>query len=240
MSANKILAVFKKEFKNYFQTPIGYIFLLIFLTTLNFLFFKSFFIVGQASMRLFFYLLVFVYLPFIPALTMRIFAEEKKTGTLEPLLTLPLTESEVVFGKFFACFAFLLLSLFLTISIPISVAKVGKPDWGPIICSYLGAILLGGAYISIGMFISSITENQVVSFIVSIICCVVLFLIGEDFFLFAIPDVLVPILKFISTNTHFLSIQRGVIDTQDIVYYFSVIFLFNFFTIKFLEKRKWG
>ncbi len=234
-----IISIFKKEFRSYFDSPIAYIFMTVFLVLTGWLFYKQFFLSNQASMRFFFNWLPIMFLIFVPAATMRLWSEEKKLGTMELLMTLPLKDTDVVTGKFLASFAFLSLTILLSFPLVISVVKLGNPDFGPIIGGYLGAILMGGAYISIGMFASSLTENQIVAFILGVIFCFILFIIGEDLVLMAAPAFLVPIFSYLGLGSHFTSIGRGVIDSRDIIYYGSMIMFFLFLNVRALESRKW-
>jgi ABC-2 type transport system permease protein len=160
-------------------------------------------------------------------------------GTVEVLLTMPLKEWEVVFGKFLAAFAFLAIALAFTLPLPITLAYLGKPDFGVIIGSYVGALFLGSAYLAIGLFISSLTENQVVAFIISLAVIFVLLLIGlAPTWLNALGPV-VPLCDYVSLLSHFNNVTRGVIDSRDVVYYLSVIVLFLYLNIKNIEARKW-
>ena len=211
-------AIFKKEFRSYFNSPIAYICITVFLVVSNwwFLSLRGFFVVGQASMRSFFGLMPMMFLFFVPAISMRMWAEEKKLGTMEILMTLPVKEHHVVLGKFFASFCFLALTVALTFPLIITVAALGNPDGGPIIGSYLGVLLMGAAYLAIGLFISSLTENQVIAFIISMAIIFVLMIVGSDMVLFSVDDFLggflVPVFSYISLWAHFDSIGRGVID----------------------------
>nr|HPQ41838.1 ABC transporter permease [bacterium] len=164
-----IAAIFKREFRSYFDSPVAYIFITVFLVLTGWLFFSSFFIVNYASLRGFFDILPWMFLFFVPAVTMRLWSEEKKLGTMELLMTLPVKDSDVVIGKFFASYAFMSLTVLLTFPLVISVSTLGNPDSGPIIGGYLGAILMGGAYLSIGMFASSLNENQIIAFILGVV-----------------------------------------------------------------------
>jgi ABC-2 type transport system permease protein len=169
---------------------------------------------------------------------MRLWAEERKVGTMELLMTLPVTDAEAVLGKFLASFVFLLLSLALSFVIPIVVAVLGDPDPGQIVGGYLGSVLIGAAFLAIGLFISSLTENQIVAFIVSVVGIFGLFILGEDFVLFGVPDRLVPIFSFLGLAGHYDSVSRGVVDSRDILYYLSVIGFFLYLNVKSIEARK--
>jgi ABC-2 type transport system permease protein len=190
-------------------------------------------------MRGYFSLLPWLFLIFVPAVTMRSWAEEKKGKTLELLLTWPVKDIEVVIGKFLASFCFLAISLLLSITIPITISILGNPDGGPIWGGYLGALLLGAAYLSIGLWISSITENQIVAFIVGVVATFCLFMVGNPFITMLAPSAIVPLLTFLGIGNHFESIGRGVIDSRDIIYYLSVISFFLFLNVRSIESRKW-
>ncbi len=238
-------AIFKKEFRSYFNSPIAYICITVFLVVSNwwFLSLRGFFVVGQASMRSFFGLMPMMFLFFVPAISMRMWAEEKKLGTMEILMTLPVRNHQVVLGKFCASFCFLALTVLLTFPLIITVAVLGNPDGGPIIGSYLGVLLMGAAYLAIGLFISSLTENQVIAFIISMAIIFTMMIVGSDMVLFSVDDFLggflVPILGYLSLSAHFNSIGRGVIDSRDLIYYFSVIGFFLYLNVRKLETGKW-
>ncbi len=234
-----ILTIMKREFHAYFLSPIAYIFLSLYLVLTNFLFFQGFFIAGEASMRNYFELLPWLLLLFLPAITMRSWAEERKNRTLELLLTWPIKDSEVVSGKFFASFLFLALALLLSGTVPISVMLIGNPDEGIMIASYIGALFLGGAYIAVGMAVSSFTENQIVAFIGTVVLLLVGILLGHEGVIAFVPSSVAPILSGLSLEAHFNSIARGVLDSRDIIYYLSVIGLALFFNTQSLESRKW-
>ena len=234
-----VISVLGKEFRSYLGSPAGFVFLTAFLALSSWLFFRLFFLLGQASMRPFFAVMPWLFLFFVPAAAMRMWAEERKLGTDEILLTLPATEGSLVVGKFLAGLAFLALAIALTFPVPIVVSLVGNPDPGPLIGGYLGLVLLGAAYLSIGLFASSITENQIVAFIVATALCFALLIVGEDVVLVAVPARLAPVLRYLGLQQHFASIARGVIDTRDLVYYGSVIALFLSLNARAVESRKW-
>lgn len=235
----KILALFKKEFKSYFLSPIAYVFITVYLVVSSFLFFQTFFLTNQAEMRGYFQFLPWIFLFFVPAITMRSWAEERKVKTLELLLTWPVSDFQVVAGKFLAALGFLTIAILLSITIPITIMLIGKPDIGPIIGGYLGLLLMGGAYLAIGMWISSYTENQIIAFILGVVATFMLFIVGSPFIVIFAPNVLSPLLTYIGLGSHFESIQRGVIDSRDIIYYCSVIGFFLFLNIQSLASRKW-
>jgi len=234
-----IWVLFKKELMSYFNSPIAYIFISVFLVIGNWLFFKNFFLYGQATMRGYFDLLPWIFLFLAPAITMRLWAEEKKQGTIEFLLTLPITDWQVVLAKFLGATGFILISLILTLSLPISIAFIGNIDMGPVIGGYLGAIFLGGAYIALGLFISALTKNQIVAFTLSLAASFAIFIIGTNFVLVGLPSFMAGVVRFIGLGSHFENIARGVIDTRDLVYYFSFIYLFLWLNVKTIESRGW-
>ncbi|MBI1922879.1 ABC transporter permease [Candidatus Poribacteria bacterium] len=236
---NNIAAIFKKEFRSYFNSPIAYIYITVFLCLSAWLFFRGFFIINQAEMRGFFGLMPWMFLFFVPAVTMKLWAEEKKLGTVEILMTLPIKDYEVVFGKYLASLALFGVMILLSLSLPITVAYLGKPDGGPIIGGYIGLFLMGAAYLSIGLFASTLTENQIIAFIIGIVMCFVLLIIGEDIVLFKAPNWLVPIFSYLGLGAHFSSIGRGVIDSRDLIYYLSVIGFSLYLSVLSVESRKW-
>jgi len=234
-----IYILFKKELMSYFNSPIAYIFIAVFLIVGNWLFFNSFFLVGQASMRNYFTLLPWLFLFLAPAITMRGWAEEKKSGTIEFLLTLPITDWQAVLAKFFSALFFVAVTLALTLSLPLTIARLGNLDYGPVIGSYLGAIFLAGAYLSLGLFISSLTKNQIIAFVLGLVACFIFFMIGMDFVLQGAPAFAAPVMKFLGLGSHFYNIARGVIDTKDLVYYLSFIFFFLWLNARVIESRDW-
>jgi len=234
-----MFTIFQKEFKSYFNSPIAYIFIITFLLFSSWLFFRTFFLIGQAHMRPLFGILPWLFLILAPAITMRAWAEEKKMGTMEVLMTLPLKDYEIVLGKFLASFIFLIIAVLLTFPLALTIYFLGKPDNGTIVGGYLGACLMGGAYLAIGLFISSLTQNQIVAFIVSIVVCFAFLIIGEDIVLMSAPAFLSPVFTYLGLGAHFESISRGVIDSRDLLYYSSIIGFFLFLNTLAIESRKW-
>ena len=234
-----ILIIFRKELRIFFDSPIAYIFIIAFLAISNWLFFRSFFVVGQISMRDYFFYIPWIFLVFIPAVTMRLWAEEKKIGTIESLMTLPIRNYEAVLGKFLASFSFVMIALVLSFSLPFTLFLLGDVDFGPIIGGYVGACFLGGAYLAIGLFVSNLAENQIVAFIIAALLSFALFIIGENIVLATIPNSLAPTFSFLGLGKHFVSLQRGVLDSRDVIYYLSVIGFFLFLNTQSLASRKW-
>lgn len=234
-----INAIFKKELRSYFNSPIAYIFITFFLAISSWLFFGSFFIYNEAEMRSFFRLMPWMFLFFIPAVTMKLWAEEKQLGTAEILMTLPIRDHEVVIGKFLASLGLLAITALFSLCLPFSVIYLGDADGGTLICGYLGLLLMGGAYLAIGLFTSTLTKNQIISFILGISVCFVLLIIGESLVLSRTPGWLFPIFSYLGLGTHYSSILRGVIDTRDIIYYLSIIGFFLYLSTLSVESRKW-
>jgi gliding motility-associated transport system permease protein len=215
--------IFRKEFRSYFASPIAYIVISIFLIISGWFFFSTFFLYGQAEMRGFFALLPFTCAFIVPAVTMRLFSEEFNTGSFELLLTLPVSHRDIVLGKFLAATAFSAMMLLPTLSYAASVALLGDLDWGPVVGGYAGAILLCAAFSAIGVFASSLTRNQIISFIVAMTACVVLTLL--DKLLVFVPEPLVGLFQFLGADAHFQSIARGILDSRDVLYFLSICFV---------------
>lgn len=236
---SSIKPIYKRELRSYFNSPIAYIFIGVFLVVGNWIFFQNFFLIGQASMRSYFALLPWIFMFLVPAITMRIWAEEKHSGTEEILLTLPVKDFEVVLAKYFAGLTFLAIALLLTLSMPFSVASFGKLDFGPVIGGYLGGILLGAAYLSLGTFISSLTKNQIIAFILSLAVSFLMFIIGADFVIGGMTGILAKLFNFLGIGSHFYNISKGVIDTRDVLYYVCFVGLFLWLNVKSVESRNW-
>ena len=234
----KFLALIKKELRIYFNSPIAYIFLVVFLSFSSWLFFRSFFIVGQVEMRGFFGILPWIFLFLIPAFTMRLWSEEYRQGTIETLLTSSVSIVEAVMAKALGSLVFLAIALAITFPLTFSLSLLGNLDWGVVMTGYLGALFLGMSYISLGLFISSLTNNQIVAFIISLILCFAFFIIGESIVTFTLPKFLGIICQFLGLGAHYDSIMRGVVDTRDIIYYATFIFLFLFLNVQVLKKNK--
>ncbi len=234
-----VWTITRKEFRTYFDSPVAYIIITAYLLLVNFLYLWTFFVVGQADMRPFFGFMPFILLFFVPSISMRQWAEERKMGTLEILLTTPVREVDVVLGKFLSSMGLLAMMLLLTFNIPLLLSYLGDPDWGMIICGYLGSLLMGASYMAIGLFASSLSENQIVAFIVSIAICTFMLILGEWFFLMMVPDMLVPVFDYLGLGTHFESMSRGVVDSRDIVYYLSVVGVFLYLNVNTVENRSW-
>jgi ABC-2 type transport system permease protein len=217
------LHILRKELKDYFISPIAYIVISIFLVVTGWFFFSTFFLYNQAEVRNFFNLLPITFAFVIPAVTMRLFSEELNVGSYEILLTLPVSFKDIILGKFLAAVLFMAAALLPTLSYPICVSTLGELDWGPVIGGYMGAILLAAAYAAIGLFASSLTRNQIVAFIVGTVICFFLTLINA--MLYFVPASLLGVTSYLGTTPHFNNIAKGVIDSRDIIYFLSVVFI---------------
>jgi ABC-2 type transport system permease protein len=227
----------QKELRAYFNSPVAYIVLTVFLLITGFFFTSSLFLVGQASMRGLFTLLPIVFMFFVPAITMRLLAEEKRSGSIELLVTLPTRDWEIVLGKFLAAWALIAAALLLTLVYTFTVSGIGNLDGGETIAGYIGAFLMGGAFAAIGVWASSLTRSQIVAFVIALAVVAALYLVADLLPVF--PLVLAPALQFLSVSYHFDNIARGVIDTRDLIYYASLIALMLFLANRALESRKW-
>ena len=239
-----IWIIAKRELAAYFGTPLAYIFLVIFVSlTGAFAFYiGNFFERGQADLQAFFTYHTWLYLLLVPAVAMRLWAEERKTGTIELLMTLPVTTWEAILGKFFAAWAFIGVALLLTIPMWITVNYLGRPDNGVIFASYIGSFLMAGAFLAIGSCISALTTNQVIAFIVAATLCFLFVMSGSDLVLNAFrgwaPAFLVQAIAALSFLNHFDQISKGVIGLPSLVFYVSLIAFFLFANMIIVEQRK--
>ena len=228
--------IFNKEFKDYFISPIAYIVIALFLLVTGWLFFSTFFVFGQAELRRFFDLLPFLFALVVPVITMRLFSEELNVGSYEILLTLPVTFFDVILGKFLAGVAFVAAILLPTLSYPIFISFLGTLDWGVVAGSYIGSILLGAAYVAIGLFASSLTRNQIIACIVGMVICAVLAII--DKMLFFIPQSILDVVAYLSAAIHFDNVAKGIVDTRDILYFLSIVFIGLYATHLVMQEKK--
>jgi ABC-2 type transport system permease protein len=225
---NSFMAVFKRELKSYFTTPLAYVFLVIFLFFSGYLTFKGgFFEMRQADMSAFFKNLPLLFVFMVPSTAMRMWAEERKVGSIELLFTLPITITQAVLGKFLAAWLFLGIALALTFPMVITIAYLGDPDVGLIITGYLGSLLMAGGFLAIGCFFSAVSKNQVISFVLSVVACAVLVFAGMPstlgYFSTFLPAGLVSAIEGMSFQKHFESIQRGVLKFGDLSYFVLLI-----------------
>ncbi len=238
--------IFKRELGSYFATPVAYVFLVIFLVLASvFTFYLgNFFERGQADLQSFFSFHPWLYLFLIPAISMRLWSEERRQGTIELFLTLPISIGEAVTAKFLAAWAFVGIALALTFPIWITVNVMGDPDNGIILAGYVGSLLMSAGYLAIGACISALTKSQVVAFVVSAAACFVFTVSGTTmvlaFFAGWAPAVIVEAVSGFSFLTHFNAIARGVIDLRDIVYFASLVAAFLFANAAIVEMKKAG
>ena len=230
------ILIFNKEFKDYFVSPIAYIVIALFLLVTGWLFFSTFFVYGQVELRRFFDLLPFLFALVVPIITMRLFSEELNVGSYEILLTLPVTFNDIIIGKFLAGLAFVAAILLPTLSYPIFISFLGDLDWGVVAGSYLGTILLGGAYVAIGLFASSLTRNQIIACIVGMVICAVLAIIDKMLFFF--PQSFLDIVAYLSAAIHFDNVAKGIVDTRDILYFLSIMFIGLYATHLVMHEKK--
>ncbi|MBO4404115.1 MAG: ABC transporter permease subunit [Treponema sp.] len=228
----------RRELGAYFSSPMAYIVGGLFLLASGFLFFSAFFLQKRAELREFFELLPILYTFFIPALSMRIFSEEKKSGTLETLVTLPVTADSIIIGKYAALVISSVVMIAPTVFYVITCFIFGNPNPGPIIGGYAGAVLLSAAFCAIGLFASSVTKNQIIAFFVSLAICAVLSII--NIFVIFVPGSLVQLMLFLSATSHFNSISRGIIDSRDVIYFVSITALFLALTVRTVKNSKRG
>lgn len=238
------LAIFRRELQSYFSTPLAYVFIVIFLMmSAVFTFsFGRFYERGQADLIPFFSFHPWLYLFLVPALSMRLWAEERKSGSIELLMTLPVTVWQAVLGKFLAAWAFAGIALALTFPVWITANYLGDPDNGVIVASYLGSFLMAGAFLAVGACLSALTRNQVIAFVLTITVCFLLVSAGFpmvlDFFRLWAPQVVVDTIASMSFLTHFQSIIKGVIDLRDLVYYVLMIGFWLFCNAVILDLKK--
>ncbi len=234
-----VLAVARRELHGYFDSPIAYIVVVSFLLVAGWMFFSALFLFGRADMRPFFapspfspsMLLVIL----VPAVTMRLVAEERKTGTIELLTTMPIRDSEVVLGKFLAAVALVAAGVLLTVAYPITVSSLGPLDWGPVLAGYLGMLLFASALVAVGLLCSTLTENQIVAFIVAFF--VSAFLYYVYWLQFFLPHFLAAVFEFISVSFHLDNMARGVIDSRDVLFYLTLTVAGLFLAVRSLERQ---
>jgi ABC-2 type transport system permease protein len=239
---NRVRTVALRELRGYFNSPIAYVFLTAFTGAALFTFFNlgGFFARGQADMRGLFDAVPWLMILLVPALTMRLWAEEEKQGTLEILLTLPVREHELVGGKFLASWGLLAVGLLLTFALPVTVSAIGDLDWGPVMGGYLGALLLGAAYLAVGQFISALTENQILAFILALVVCLGFYGLGTESLAGLVSDRTAAAFRALGTGSRFESIARGVVDFRDVLYYLSLTAFFLALSVGALRAKRWA
>jgi ABC-2 type transport system permease protein len=229
-------STWSKEFKDYFVSPIAYMVIAIFLLVTGWFFFSTFFLQDQANLRSFFNLLPITFAFVIPALTMRLFAEEFNVGSYEILITMPVSPVQIILSKFLAAVCMIAAMLLPTLAYAAFVAWLGDLDPGPVIGGYLGSLLLGGSFAAIGLFTSALTKNQIIAYILGALCCFALTLINQ--MLFFVPAEIMDLIQYLAASYHFQNIAKGVIDSRDVLYFTSVIFLGLYLTTIAIQARE--
>ena len=239
-----IKAIFKRELYSYFHTPVAYVFIIIFLflTGIFSFYLGAFYERGQADLEPFFRFHPWLYLFLIPAIAMRLWSEEMKTGTIELLMTLPISVMDAVLGKYLAAWCFTAIALALTFPMWITVNYLGEPDNTVILASYLGSLLMAGGFLAVGSCISALSKSQVIAFVISVVICFLFILSGFplvlDFFQGWAPQALVEVISSLSFLTHFDSINKGVIDLRDLIYYLVFISFWLYANVVVIDSRK--
>jgi ABC-2 type transport system permease protein len=233
---HNVRIIFAKELRSFFNSPIAYIIIIVYLLLAGWFFTQSLFLQNVASLRAVFELTPFLLLFFAPAITMRLVSEERKAGTIELLLTKPIRDGEIITGKFLAAWALFAITLLPTLVYLLTIVVLGKVDPGPVIGGYVGLLLVAGGFLALGLVGSTLTENQIVAFIISFLIVFVLFLL--DKVIAYLPGGLATVLEYLGIDYHFANIARGVIDTRDLIYYISLIGFSLLIGTHFLERRK--
>jgi ABC-2 type transport system permease protein len=236
-SSRNTATIFQKELRSYFNSAVAYVVIVVFLAIIGWFHASNLFLMNAATMRLMFELVPLVFLFVVPAITMRLLAEETKTGTIELLTTKPLQDGEVVVGKFLAAWALVAIALLPTLLYYLTIAFLGRIDNGPVIGGYVGLLLMAGVYVAVGLFASSITDNQIVAFIIGFLMVLILFML--DKVLIYVPEGLTSIVEYLGIDYHYSSITRGVIDTRDVVYFLSMLGFALYLTVASLGRRRW-
>lgn len=241
---NTLITITRREFASYFSTPLAFVFIIVFLLAngLATFYLGAYFAVGQSDLTSFFMFHPWLYLFFLPAISMRLWAEERRNGSIELLLTLPVPLSAIVIGKYLAALAFSTLALMLTFPVWLTVNYLGEPDNGVILASYLGSIMLAGGYLAIGSCLSALTRNQVIAFVISVVACFLFTVSGAplvlELFQSWAPQALVETLASFSLLTHFRAITTGVIDARDVMFFATLIGVFLTATVIVVDMKK--
>jgi ABC-2 type transport system permease protein len=235
---HKTLTIAKREFVSYFNGPAAYIVICLFLVLLGVFFWNPFFLINRATVRGMFDLMAILLLPTAPAMTMGLLAEEKRTGTMEVLLTMPLRDTQVIVGKYLGALGLLTVLLLLTLPYPISVGTLGNLDWGPVVAGYLGVFFEGAAMLAIGVLASSWTENQLIAFFTAGAICFALWIVTH--FLPFVPEAVASPLEWLSFDYHYQNMLRGVIESRDVIYFLSMIGFSLALAFRSLESRRWS
>lgn len=229
--------IFRKELRSYFNSPIAYVVIIVFLAFIEWFYASDMFKVNLASMRDMFSLVPWVFVFVVPAITMRLIAEERKAGTIELLTTKPLNDAEIVLGKFLAAWALICIAILPTLIHYVTIAFLGDIDNGPVFGGYLGLMLMAGVFVSVGLFASSLTESQIVAMIIGLVLMFALMIL--DKILIYVPEFMNTFVEFVGVDFHFSNIARGVIDSRDIIYFATVLGFMLYLSTVSLQRRKW-
>ena len=232
------LTIAQKELNTYFASPVAYVVTAFFMLVMGYFFYLILVLSREASLRGLFSNMAVILLFVTPFLTMRLLAEEQRMGTIELLLTSPVRDWQVVLGKFLGALAFLLFMLALTLIYPLLLSRFGAPDWGPVLTGYLGVLLIGAACLAVGLFASSLSQNQIVTGFVAFALLIILWLLGAAAQAVG-SGALGSLFDYLAINTHFDDFVRGVVDTQHIAYYLILTALFLFLATRVVEARRW-
>lgn len=232
-----MLTLYKKELNYYLNNPIGYIIIVLFALFANFLFIKDIFVVGTASMRSFFTIVPWLFMIFIPAISMRSFSQEKSANTIEVLLSLPVSETQIVLAKFMALFTICVIALTLTLGLPVSLFFLARLYLPEILVAYGGLTFLAASFVAVAIFFSSQTKNQVVSFLVSAISLFLLLVLSSDFIANIFPKMIQDTLSYLGPLYHLSNFIKGVLDLRSCIYFVGLTLVFLFLTVVDLEKR---
>ena len=241
---NGILSIYKREFTSYFVTPVAYVFIVIFLfmTGIFTFYLGAFYESNQADLEPFFRFHPWLYLFLIPAISMRLWSDERKSGTIELLMTLPVSITDTVVAKYLAAWSFTAIALSLTFPMWITVNYLGNPDNTVILASYIGSLIMAGGFLAIGSCISALTKSQVIAFVISVVICFMFILSGFpmvlDLFEGWAPQAVVDAIASFSFLTHFTSIKKGVIDIRDVIYFAALITFWLYVNIVIVENKK--
>ena len=241
---NGLLSIYKREFTSYFVTPVAYVFIVIFLfmTGVFSFYLGAFYESNQADLEPFFRFHPWLYLFLIPAISMRLWSDERKSGTIELLMTLPVSITDMVVAKYLAAWSFTAIALFLTFPMWITVNYLGNPDNTVILASYIGSLIMAGGFLAIGSCISALTKSQVIAFVISVVICFMFILSGFpmvlDLFESWAPQAVVDAIASFSFLTHFTSIKKGVIDIRDVIYFAALITFWLYVNIVIIENKK--
>ncbi len=243
---NTLFSIFKREFISYFVTPVAYVFIVIFLfmTGIFTFYLGAFYETNQADLEPFFRFHPWLYLFLIPAISMRLWSDERKSGTIELLMTLPVSITDAVVGKYLAAWSFTAVALLLTFPMWITVNYLGNPDNTVILASYIGSLIMAGGFLAIGSCISALTKSQVIAFVISVVICFMFILSGFpmviDLFQGWAPQAIIDAIASFSFLTHFTSIKKGVIDFRDIFYFAALISFWLYVNVVVIEMKKAG